>query len=380
MAGKGKPGRRPVWPPHVHHHRPSGRDRVRVCGRDYWLGPHGSEQSRREYARVVAELAGPDGGPPAPREAHAWPSLAELCARWAREQMPSLSEKEQGHYRAALAVLLAGGRSSLRADRFGVADLLAARDDMTRAPRRTTFASREEGAAPLPGGWSRTHVNRQVVRVRTVWRWAEERGLAPRGSWGHLRTLRAIPAHDRRVRQTERVRPAYREHLDAVLARLRAPAVRAMLALQWLTGARSGELRRLEAAEVDRSGDVWLYRPRRHKCAWRGQARVVPVGPEAQAVLLPWLARGDGPVFRTRSGRPYTAEAYAQAVQRAARKAGLGWVRPYCFRHGAKQRITREMGLDAARAVLGQASVGTTNGYGDAADLALAVEAARRAG
>ena len=39
-------------------------------------------------------------------------------------------------------------------------------------------------------------------------------------------------------------------------------------------------------------------------------------------------------------------------------------------------RVTRELGLDAARSFLGQKSLGTTNEYGDALDLQAAARAA----
>jgi hypothetical protein len=52
----------------------------------------------------------------------------------------------------------------------------------------------------------------------------------------------------------------------------------------------------------------------------------------------------------------------------------------YRARHAAKDRVTRELGLDAARSFLGQKSIATTDGYGEAIDLKTAVEAAKRLG
>jgi hypothetical protein len=36
-------------------HRPSGKAVVRLNGRDHYLGPHGTEESRLAYDRVIAE-------------------------------------------------------------------------------------------------------------------------------------------------------------------------------------------------------------------------------------------------------------------------------------------------------------------------------------
>ena len=52
---------------------------------------------------------------------------------------------------------------------------------------------------------------------------------------------------------------------------------------------------------------------------------------------------------------------------------------PHQLRHTAATTIRREMGLDAARALLGHRSLGITDTYAEL-DQALAVEAARKLG
>jgi integrase len=56
-----------------------------------------------------------------------------------------------------------------------------------------------------------------------------------------------------------------------------------------LSGCRPGEVCRLKGAELDRTGPVWKFRPRRHKTAWRNKRKVIYIGPEAQAVLTTFL-------------------------------------------------------------------------------------------
>jgi integrase len=160
-----------------------------------------------------------------------------------------------------------------------------------------------------------------------------------------------------------------------------------MLVLQWWSGMRPGEVRVLRRDEVDTTGPEWLYRPGAHKCSWRGQERVVVLGRKAQAVLRPWLAKAaaSGYVFppsrKRKGGRDhYSMGNYARAVLRARRKAGVPDLHSYLARHAAKQRVTRELGLDAARSFLGQRSLQTTDGYGEAVDLELARKAARKLG
>lgn len=38
-------------------HKPSGQSRVRINGKDYYLGPFGSDASRRKYGELVAKHA-----------------------------------------------------------------------------------------------------------------------------------------------------------------------------------------------------------------------------------------------------------------------------------------------------------------------------------
>jgi hypothetical protein len=45
----------------------------------------------------------------------------------------------------------------------------------------------------------------------------------------------------------------------------------------------------MRACDIDTAGPVWLYRPAQHKTAWRGKARVVALGPRAQAVVKLFL-------------------------------------------------------------------------------------------
>jgi hypothetical protein len=45
----------------------------------------------------------------------------------------------------------------------------------------------------------------------------------------------------------------------------------------------------MKGCDIDVTGDVWLYRPPHHKTAYRGHARVIALGPQAQAVLRPFL-------------------------------------------------------------------------------------------
>lgn len=371
-------GRKVKFPPSVLAHKPSGRDRVRWAGKEYWLGPSGSDESRREYARLVKLFAEQPDAAPAPKPPDAARiTVNEAVAIWDEKGSAAHSAKEVKSYRRALLVVCrVAGRDKL-AD-FGRASLKAVQEAMMSGSWMKDKERARLERLGRPADWCAAVVNRQIVRVRTVWRWLADEGIASEESVGKLCLLKGVKKTDRRARHRPKVRPATQADLDAVSALIRSSGVRALLAAQWWTAARSGELRGMRAGDLDTSGEVWLYRPRSHKNAWREQDRTIAIGPEGQKVIAPKLAgkRGSAHVFVNRKGKPYTAEAYARIVNRAAHKAGRPWFRPLCLRHGARLRVTRAMSLDHARSVLGHVCLSTTLNYAASQDVQSAVAAA----
>jgi len=93
----------------------------------------------------------------------------------------------------------------------------------------------------------------------------------------------------------------------------------ALVQLQLLTAARSGELVIMRPADVDRSGKIWTYTPTDHKNAFREQGRTIYIGPRAQRVLGPFLLRDAGAY----SFSPAEAEAERLAALHAVRTTPL---------------------------------------------------------
>ena len=62
-------------------HKPSGRARVRINGKDYYLGVFGSEESKREYGELIAKHAAgmPLDSLDSPPSALAGITINELC-------------------------------------------------------------------------------------------------------------------------------------------------------------------------------------------------------------------------------------------------------------------------------------------------------------
>ena len=64
-----------------------------------------------------------------------------------------------------------------------------------------------------------------------------------------------------------------------------------MVRLQRLTGCRPADLCIMRPCDIDRSGEIWQYRPSSHKLEHRGRERLIFVGPQGQEILLRYLAR-----------------------------------------------------------------------------------------
>src|SRR4051794_37474251 len=97
-----------------------------------------------------------------------------------------------------------------------------------------------------------------------MFRWAVGQQLVPADVLAELAAVKGLSYGRDGVRETEPVAPVPDDHVAAVLPHLPAP-VRAMVQVQALTGMRPGEVVAMKAGEIDRSREVWLYRPRRHK-------------------------------------------------------------------------------------------------------------------
>jgi integrase len=359
-----------VWPPAIHSKNGYDFIRVTVARKrvDIHLGPSGSDAARRKYLEAVAEIER-TGAYRGASARSASPMVAELCVWWTTVvrsyYQPGSREPFQLRHLINLLVETFG---PLPVGQFGPKQLRTLRAAMVRR------------------GWCRSHVNRQCVRLKTLWRRAAEEGVVPAAAWDALRTVPALPPHSPGVKEPKPPAVATWRDVRLVIRHCSRP-VRAMVLVQWFAGMRSGEVRTLRTCEVDASGDVWTYRPERHKGAWRGHGRAVVLGPRAIRVLRCWL-RPDHPthpVFPpagSGDGRAvsqcYSATTYARAVRRAADKAGVD-CNPYSLRHGARVEAARALGDDAARAFLGQRSISATMLYGKQ-DLATAAAVARRIG
>ena len=386
-------------PPSYRLHRPTGQAVVTLDGRDRYLGRFGSPESHEKYERLIKvwrarqEQAGasPAEAPPVPLDLGDTPSVNDLILAYVRHAAgyykPTAEgeNKEVGCIRDALRIVRHGhGRSP--AGEFGPKALKAVRQEMVRR------------------GWARGYVNHQVNRVRRMFRWATEEELIPADVYHGLQAVRGLRKGAPGVRESKKVGPVSVRSIRAALRRVR-PVVRAMILFQFHTGCRPSEVCRLKPKKVRRSGEVWVYRPGRHKTAHRGRRRTIFLGPRARKVLKPWLrglspdeyafspARAEAtrqaerrrarktPLWPShlaaqaagRKERPkrakrqrYDAASYRRAIKRACKLAGIAPWSPNQLRHTAATRIRKRHGIELARIILGHSTAFTTEIYAEA--------------
>jgi len=266
----------------------------------------------------------------------------------------------------------------------------------------------------IEAGLTRKSINARVSRVKRLFRWASEQELVPATVYHGLLAVQGLQRGRSPAREAEPVTTVPAEHVLAALPHLTAQ-VRAMAQVQELAGMRPQDVRNMRTADLDRTGDVWIYTPWTHKTEHHGHVRRVAVGPRAQALLLPFLKPHDasGYIFAPREavaaaraerasrrvsrrtpselkrrrkaaprrapGERYTKAGYEGAIARACRKAAVPTWSPNQLRHNCATRVRCLYGLDGAAAVLGHKVGLVTEVYAEA-DLSRAVAIMREIG
>jgi integrase len=239
-----------------------------------------------------------------------------------------------------------------------------AADGGTTDPRATT---RDDVKRTLRR-WS--HPNTQRRRrsmLVSFYDWMVGEGLRPDNP---ARQTRAARGREPRVHRLTL------EEVRRFLAAARAGSERRIAYFGVCAGLRRNEMRLLQGRHFARDGWIWIP----PELAKGGRERWVPVitdlGPivsdirettEPEQFVLPatvWVAsdRGLRPVAAPE--RPCHAKTIWHAVRRIGRRAGIATnVHPHLLRHAFAEHVTRCAGLRAAQAVLGHATIQTTEGY-----------------
>ncbi len=393
--------------PSYRHHKPTGQAVVTLNEKDLYLGKYGTPESKEAYNRQIAEWLSNNRQLTPQADPSCLLSVSQVAlAFWKHAEVyyrkpDGTQTSEVDNYRQALRPLkkLYG---TTPAAHFGPKSLKAVREEMIRE------------------GWCRTNINKQVDRIRAIFKWAVAQEMIPPTVYHGLQAVVGLKRGRCEAKESEPKRPVPDAYVEAVQPFVNRQ-VWALIQLQLLTGARAGELLTMRPVDLDMSGDVWVYSLAEHKTAHHGHERTIYLGSRAQDVIRPFLSgrpvtaylfspaeaeqerhaeqreqrktpvqpsqivRAEKASQRQRRRPPgsrYDTEGYRRAIARACKKADEAaheknkevpaeqvlvpcW-HPHRLRHNAGTNIRRQFGIELARVVLGHRSAAITEIYAEA--------------
>ncbi len=252
-------------PPKYRHHKGSGQAVVTLAGEDIYLGKYKSAASREAYRRLVAEFM---------LHGHA-PAAAEL----------TVVEVLAAYLNFAKVYYVKNGKPTNELKMLKqVVDVAKPLYGRTQAIEFGPKALKTVRQAMIDKGWARTNINKQVDRLKRIFKWAVSEELLPSNVYEALRTVTGLRKGRTEAKESKPVPPVGMEVLEATLAKL-PPIVATMVQVQRWTGARPSEICDLRPCDVNRAGDVWEYTPGSHKTEHHERPRVVFIGPRARDSL-----------------------------------------------------------------------------------------------
>ena len=375
--------------------------RVRLGGREYYLGPWGSAEARVEYHRLLGEWAnncavgrGRDPLTPPPPAAPASESqtferltddltVGEVALRWIEDIERSIPNyRRNSKWNAAIVAAAAVNElRAMPAKEFGPRALLHVQRRLVETPAYQRPPKRGEPPRPVKMR-SRRYVNDIVARVRQMFEWAMLNELVPEDRVVALGRVPALACGQTAAPETEPRTSVPDDVIDRTIEKL-TPEAAAFVMFVRLTGCRPSEAARMRLIDiVDRDRPVWRYVPTTHKTKYRGKSRHIPIGPRAQRIVLERAAGrpDDATVFTPRRsvrrdgspgsrkpsprvGDTFTKDAIRIAIARAAAAADVPHWTPYQLRYSRLREIRRLDGRDAVQATAGHADARMSDHY-----------------
>lgn len=392
--------------PPLRKHKGTGQAYVLFEGKRQYFGRAGEALTQQRYHRWCLALA-EQGRPPAEVDD---PSVSDIAAAWLREAQCRYFDHDRSAMKSEFKTTttamqrLIDHYGDLPAKDFGPQDFTALRWTWIGQPYKG-----RKGAPPL----ARSTVNHYMAIIRLAFRHAVARGLIQVAIYQALCAVENLRQGRSPAKEPKVVESPPLEHVEACKPFLNR-VVRALLELQFCTGARPGELVGLRRGEIDtkplppamlaklaltaEDPMPWFVRPGLHKTRHHGHSRVIVLGPKAQDALRPLLIRpADAFLFSPKEGEAdryaqceqhrragqkpdpvetprklgehYTVASYRKALQYACEKAGVPRFTPHQIRHAAGQEVRDLLGLEEAQAALGHATPYVTEIYAQASTL-----------
>jgi site-specific recombinase XerD len=256
-------------------HRRSGQAIVTLGGKDHYLGPHGCETSKIEYDRLIAEWLA--HGRLAPEPVNAQPAISVnklILAFW---------EHAQNYYRRP-----DGTMTSEVTNLQQVLRLLRRLYGKTAANEFGPRALKTIREQMIAMNWYRKSINKQISRIKMVFRWAVENEMLPPSVHQALQAVRGLSRGRTNARESLPIRPVPEDLIMAIQPFV-SRQVWSLIQLQLLTGARAGELVMLRGVDLKTGDQIWTVEPDQHKTSHLGHSKRIYFGPQAKAIVQEYL-------------------------------------------------------------------------------------------
>ena len=374
----------------------SGQDRVYLHGKHYYLGPSGSEEARTRYDALVAIYLSngrtmPEDTPT--HQAELSPTVAHITEVF-RGAIKTKYANSPDEARRLLALCreLDDYFGDVLAEQFGPLKLESFRDLL------------------VASGITRRTINGHIKSVIRIFKYAVSRELIPVSVVETLRTLESLRYGQTTAPEQKKRTPVSLAHVKAKAEYL-SPVVKAMVVVQLGTGMRPSEMIKMRPCDIDTSGEVWIYRPVRHKTMHAGKQRVIPILGESRSAIAPYMDRGPEEYCfspaesyqwhleqraknrktprscgnragtnrkanpRWKPGSTWRPDTYRNQIIRAAKKAGVPHWTPYQMRHTNLTHIRQSLGIEYSQALGGHSTRQMAEHYARVAETK-AIEAA----
>lgn len=370
-------------------------------GKTTWLGKWGTDESRAKYRRFLQSLEASDQSTAtvAPISAADHSLVMQLIDSYllhAERYYVDRNGRPSKEFRGVEWALMQA------TPLFGEEPVSAVGPRMIRDLQNNLIAR----------DYARSYINKTVGRVRRMFKWCCANDLCPPEIYQRLACIGGLPKGRTNARENGDVKPVAWPIVAATLPYM-THVLKAMVQVQYLGAMRPSEVCEMRGCDIDRRGETWFYRPADHKNDWRGHSRIVPLLPQAQAILAPFLNRNErdhffspreseqarlaGVVGKSRPTRRtpiypselrareekraargriasprlrdhYSEGSYRQAVSYAIEKSAAdgcalpSW-HPYQLRHAMATDVAQQFGIDAAATWLGHATIDSTGIY-----------------
>ena len=245
--------------PKYRFHKASGQAIVEISGRHFYLGKYDSHESHEKYRRLIA------------RHLSRRPLVDEDQVRTSIR----IDRLILQYFRFAKTYYVKNGKTteeivSLRIALRRLRKMYGTMDAAKSGPK--SFRTLRESL--IQEGLSRKYINDSMARVRRMFRWAVAEELVPPTVFQALSAVSGLRRVRSSAKETKKILPVANEVVDATLSYL-PEVVADMVHLQRLTGMRPAEVCILRPCDIDRSSEIWTYRPQWHKTEHAEKERLI---------------------------------------------------------------------------------------------------------